>query len=68
MKMDVEGAEKLLLTDNYEGWAPRVKTMLIELHSYHHDQFLSDIEKIGFVARKHSRHWESFFAVRKDLA
>jgi FkbM family methyltransferase len=67
LKMDIEGAEIQLLTENILEWPKKVKTMLIELHGYSPEKLVSDLDAIGFAVRKHTRHWESFFAIRKDL-
>jgi FkbM family methyltransferase len=64
VKMDVEGAEIDLLRKNAQDWAPRVKSMLIELHGYPLDEAIEDLKKLGFHARKDSRHWESVFAIK----
>ncbi len=32
LKMNIEGSEKEVFSENYESWLPKTKTMLIELH------------------------------------
>ena len=63
VKMDVEGAETKLLTEN-TGWTQRVKSLLVELHGYPMDKCITDLEAFGFKARKHDRHWVSVWATR----
>ena len=32
LKLDIEGAERLLFGSNYERWLPRVKAIAVEIH------------------------------------
>ncbi|WP_170252670.1 FkbM family methyltransferase [Adhaeribacter aerolatus] len=46
LKLDIETSEKILFLDNYEGWLPKVKMIIIELH----DCLEEDCSKPFFVA------------------
>ena len=32
VKLDVEGSEKEIFSENYEGWLPKKKVLIVELH------------------------------------
>ena len=34
LKIDIEGAERELFSENFEGWLPNVKVLIIEIHDY----------------------------------
>lgn len=34
LKIDIEGAERKIFSENYESWLPKVKVLIIELHDY----------------------------------
>ena len=56
VKMDVEGAERALLTRNTE-WAASVGCIKVEVHGdYSPDDCLLDLEALGFSARRDRRH------------
>lgn len=52
LKLDIEGAEKELFSDNYESWLGRVKVLIIELHDRMKEgcseAFYSAIKKYDF--------------------
>jgi|SRR5690606_20033578 len=44
LKMDVEGSEKEIFSNNYENWLPKVKILVIELHDF----MLKDTSRVFF--------------------
>lgn len=46
LKIDIEGSEKYLFSENYENWLPKVKVIIIELH----DKFMPGCAKSFFNA------------------
>ena len=50
LKMDIEGAEKLILA-NQPAWLRKVDVLLAELHGWHQDQMVRDIENAGLHVR-----------------
>ena len=49
MKIDIEGAESVLFSRNYESWIDRANTFVIELHgAYHKEIFLQALSGRGF--------------------
>jgi FkbM family methyltransferase len=46
LKMDIEGAEKLILAGQ-PAWLRKVDVLLAELHGWHQDQMVRDIENAG---------------------
>jgi FkbM family methyltransferase len=65
VKMDIEGCEELLIAQE-NGWARRVRSLLVELHGYPIRKCISDLRRLGFAAWKHKRHWASVFAIRRE--
>ncbi len=56
-KIDVEGAERELLTRNSH-WAGRVRTVAVEVHEpYTVDACERDLRELGFETRVDPRHW-----------
>jgi FkbM family methyltransferase len=56
VKMDIEGAERDVLTQNTE-WAAQVGCIKVEVHGdYAPEQCMSDLERLGFEARRDRRH------------
>lgn len=47
LKMDIEGAEAVVFSENYEGWLTKVDTIAIELHN---DSIFGDGEKVFYSA------------------
>ena len=66
VKMDIEGAEKEVLTRNNE-WLSNVGALNIEIHD---GDFLApalkELRHRGFIAEKDSRHWSAIIAYRSD--
>ncbi|HXX80341.1 MAG TPA: FkbM family methyltransferase [Thermodesulfovibrionales bacterium] len=53
LKIDVEGSETAIFTDNYRSWIERVENLIIELHGKHcEDTFFRAIKGIPFVVSK----------------
>ena len=56
LKLDIEGAEKELFSENYESWLGKVKVLIIELHDRMKEGcsavFYSAIEKYNFTETK----------------
>jgi FkbM family methyltransferase len=64
VKMDVEGAERELLTRN-TGWAAHVGCIKVEVHGdYSPDDCSADLERLGFDARRDRRHDAAVVGVR----
>lgn len=67
IKMDVEGAEKEILTNGDLAWTDKVRCMGIEIHD---KSFIAPAMKIlesrGFQCRKDNRHWTLISAGRKS--
>jgi FkbM family methyltransferase len=64
VKMDVEGAERDLLTKNTE-WAAQVGCIKVEVHGeYTPDDCVRDLEALGFKARRDRRHPAAVLGVR----
>lgn len=57
VKMDVEGAERALLSENVE-WASSTRSIKVELHGdYEVDACLADLGRLGFEAREAKQPW-----------
>lgn len=64
VKMDVEGAERELLTRNTE-WAEQVGCIKVEVHGdYTVDDCAGDLERLGFAAKRDRRHGAAVLGVR----
>jgi FkbM family methyltransferase len=64
LKMDVEGAERALLSETVE-WARNVGCMKVEVHHpYGVDDCESDLRALGFATRTDPRHWGCVIGVR----
>jgi FkbM family methyltransferase len=64
VKMDVEGAERELLTRNTE-WAEQVSCLKVEVHGdYTADDCVRDLKALGFSAKRDRRHKAAVLAVR----
>jgi FkbM family methyltransferase len=64
VKMDVEGAERELLTRN-TGWASEVACIKVETHGdYTPDDCVADLERLGFEARRDRRHEAAVVGLR----
>jgi hypothetical protein len=67
LEMDVEGAEREVLTTGTE-CAARVRLISVELHEpYTVQPALDDLTKLGFEAAADSRHWASVQGIRREL-
>jgi FkbM family methyltransferase len=65
LKMDVEGAERGLLSEPVE-WARRVGCMKVEVHDpYGVDECERDMRALGFETRTDPRHWGCVIGVRR---
>jgi FkbM family methyltransferase len=65
LKMDVEGAERALLSENVE-WARRVACINVEVHHpYRVDECARDLRLLGFDTRTDPRHRGCVIGVRK---
>jgi hypothetical protein len=54
--MDIEGAERDVLTQNTE-WAAQVGCIKVEVHGdYAPEECMSDLERLGFEALRDRRH------------
>lgn len=63
-KVDVEGAERDLLTRN-TGWAERVRALSVEVHEpYTVEECERDLRALGFETRVDARHWACVIGVR----
>lgn len=63
-KIDVEGAERELLTRNAR-WTSRVRTLAVEVHDpYTIEDCARDLEGLGFRTRVDPRHWACVIGVR----
>ena len=68
VKMDVEGAERELLSRN-TGWAAEVGCIKVEVHGdYTVDDCARDLERLGFKARRDRRHGAAVVGVRSRPA
>ncbi|MEA2374664.1 MAG: hypothetical protein QOD53_1127 [Thermoleophilaceae bacterium] len=64
LKMDVEGAERLLLRES-TGWAESVGSIKVEIHEpYTVDGALADVSALGFAASRDRRHPACVVGVR----
>lgn len=64
VKMDVEGAERALLTRN-TGWAAEVGCIKVEVHGdYTPEDCVGDLERLGFGARRDRRHGAAVVGIR----
>lgn len=67
IKMDIEGAEALVLRQNTE-WAGKVACLKVECHTpYTVTQAAADLEALGYDVVQDSKHWASVLAFRPDL-
>ena len=65
LKMDVEGAERELLTKNVD-WASRVRAMKVELHGdYAPAACVADLRHLGFAARPDTERAHCVIGVRR---
>lgn len=65
VKMDIEGAERDVLTRNTD-WATRVCSMKVEVHEpYSRERCLRDLERLGFKTRLDDRRTDCVIAVRE---
>jgi len=52
LELDVEGAEQAIFRDNYDGWLPKTRMLIIELHEFmakgSSDSFWKAIRKYNF--------------------
>lgn len=70
LKMDIEGAEKVILESEDLSWMDLVSVMNIEMHSISDDdfnKFLKIIESKGFSVSKDNKHWSSIIAVKNVI-
>jgi len=65
VKMDIEGAETSLIKEAND-WAPRVNSLLVELHGYSTKECISQLRQLGFHAWRHKGHWASVFAIKPE--
>lgn len=67
VKMDIEGAEALVLTRNTE-WSTKVACLKVECHSpYTVTQAVADLEPLGYEVDQESTHWASVVAIKPFL-
>jgi FkbM family methyltransferase len=65
LKMDIEGAEREVLT-LATAWASRVRLISVEVHEpYTVQAALDDLAKLGFEAAADRRHWASVQGIRR---
>jgi FkbM family methyltransferase len=68
VKMDVEGAEAALLTQN-TGWARRIDSIKVEVHPpFTIGECRDALERLGFEAWRDDRHWATVVGVRRDAS
>jgi FkbM family methyltransferase len=70
LKMDIEGAEKVILQSEDLRWMDIVQAMNIEMHLDSEediDNYIKIILNKGFDAWKDDKHWSSIIAVRKKI-
>jgi hypothetical protein len=59
VKMDIEGAERMVLRDAGR-WAARVGCISVEVHPpYSVDECEQDLQAAGFRTARHPRHWSA---------
>jgi FkbM family methyltransferase len=65
LKMDVEGAEEALLTENTQ-WARRVTAIKVEVHRGPEalERCRAALIALGYTVRADAKHWASLIAVR----
>jgi FkbM family methyltransferase len=64
VKVDVEGAERELLSDG-TGWAEQVRCLKVELHGeYRAEQCEADLRRLGFRAWQDPQHWACVVGLR----
>ena len=64
VKMDIEGAESVVLKRNVE-WAAKVGAMKVEVHNgYTRAECSEDLRNLGFDVQLDDRHWASVIATR----
>jgi FkbM family methyltransferase len=64
LKVDIEGEERRVLTENTE-WADRVDRLLVEVHPpWTVDECIAALRRLGFSAEPNSRHWSGVKAHR----
>jgi FkbM family methyltransferase len=64
VKLDVEGAEQRLLTEN-NAWAASVHAINVEIHDpYTPGECVRDLETLGFTSEIDERHWASVIGIR----
>lgn len=63
-KIDVEGAERELLTRDAD-WTTRVRTLAVEVHEpYTAESCARDLSALGFETRVDPRHWACVIGIR----
>jgi FkbM family methyltransferase len=67
IKMDIEGAERDVLTKNTE-WMKRVRSLKIELHDYTHEECIADLAALGITARADTHHNLCVIGINERLA
>jgi FkbM family methyltransferase len=66
VKMDVEGAERVLLAPENSEWLMHVETLAVEVHEPGSlEQIRLWLMAAGFVVRDSARHWSALEAVRQ---
>ncbi len=64
MKVDVEGAERVLLQDGID-WPEKVRCVKVELHGdYTSDECEADLRSLGYNTRPHSHRWSYVIGMR----
>jgi FkbM family methyltransferase len=64
VKMDIEGAERLVLNEN-TAWAANVLAIKVELHDgYTMPECIKDLERLGFAATRIPRHKAGVVGIR----
>jgi FkbM family methyltransferase len=64
VKMDIEGAEQLVLSEN-TAWASRVRSIKVETHGdYRREKCADDLERLGFSVAVDIRHPAAVSGVR----
>jgi FkbM family methyltransferase len=65
MKVDIEGAERVLLQDGTD-WADKVRCVKVELHGdYTIDECEADLQRLGYETRPHSHRWSYVIGLRR---
>lgn len=67
VKMDVEGAESVLLDPEHAAWLSRVRSINVEVHDPEDlERFQTSLVAAGFTVRPSTRHWSALQGWREQ--